>query len=433
MTTHSPLLVKFTAISLIVTAIIAAGLGWIVSQRMVDAALNDAVRESVDMVQNVITPQVTADDFGTPTSERIDGWGRRLRYVVGRLDIARVKVWNAAGQVVYSDNPALIGRIFPLADEEDLRQTLVAGRVARDFSSLGKAENAGERPYGRLMEIYTPVVLPGSHEIVGAYEVYRTVGPLEAQIADIRKFVWEAWAGAFTLLYISLFIFINRAGRQLIQQQEDLHRAFVGTVRALVSAVDFKDKYTASHSSLVAEYAAMTARTLGLNSDEIEDIRMAAYLHDLGKIGVPDEVLRKPAALTPEEGRQMRRHPTIATHILEDVPFSRRIKLAVRHNHERWDGTGYPDGLRGEEIPIEARILSVADAYEAMTSERPYRRTLDHASAVAELRRHVRSQFDPRVVTAFVRAMEQHQAGARAGAQLPQPASQTQASPRPAI
>jgi putative nucleotidyltransferase with HDIG domain len=193
----------------------------------------------------------------------------------------------------------------------------------------------------------------------------------------------------------------------------------VGTVRALVSAVDFKDSYTASHSSLVAEYAAMTARTLGLNSEEIEDIRMAAYLHDLGKIGVPDAVLRKPAALTPEEGRQMRRHPAIAAYILEDVPFSRRIKLAVRHNHERWDGTGYPDGLRGEEIPIEARILSVADAYEAMTSNRPYRHTLDHASAIAELRRHVRTQFDPRVVNAFVQALEHEQAGARVRAPAP--------------
>jgi putative nucleotidyltransferase with HDIG domain len=429
MKTHSPLLIKFTAISLVVTAIIAAGLGWVVGNHMVDSAVQDAVRRSIEVVQDVITPQVTADDFGPPTPGRIDAWRQRLRGILGRTDIVRVKVWNASGQVVYSDNHALIGRVFPLADEEDLRQTLVAGRVTSDLSSLGKTENQGERSYGRLMEIYTPVVLPGSHEIVGAYEVYRTVGPLQAQIADIRKFVWEAWAGAFTLLYISLFFFINRAGGQLIQQQEDLHHAFVGTVRALVSAVDFKDSYTASHSSLVAEYAAMTARALGLKSEEIEDIRMAAYLHDLGKIGVPDAVLRKPAALTPEEGRQMRRHPAIAAHILEDVPFSPRIKLAVRHNHERWDGTGYPDGLRGEEIPIEARILSVADAYEAMTSNRPYRHTLDHASAVAELRRHVRTQFDPRVANAFVQALEHEQAGAR----VRQPAPTVRANPRHAI
>ena len=420
MIAQSPLLTKFTVISLVVTALIAAGLGRLVSQRMVDDALKNAIRESVDVVQNVITPQVTTDDFGPPTPDNVAAWRRRLREVVGRMDIARVKVWNASGQVVYSDNPALIGRVFPLAAEEELRQALVGGRMVSDLSVLQKTEAEGERPYGRLMQIYTPVTLPGSQRIVGAYEVYRTVGLLEAQISDIKEFVWEAWAGAFSLLYLSLFFFVHRAGRQLIQQQEDLHRAFVGTVRALVSAVDFKDSYTASHSSLVAEYAAMTAQALGLSGETVEDVRMAAYLHDLGKIGVPDEVLRKPAALTPEEGRQMRRHPAIAAHILEDVPFSARIKLAVRHNHERWDGTGYPDGLEGEEIPIEARILSVADAYEAMTSNRPYRRgTLDHESAVAELRRHIRTQFDPRVVDAFARAVAPHQAAERSPQRVP--------------
>lgn len=421
MKTHSPLLIKFTSVSLVVTAVIAAGLGWFVSRHMVATALQDAVHRSVDVVQNVITPYVTADDFGPPTPDRVAAWRQRLHGIVGRTDIARIKVWSASGQVVYSDNPALIGRVYPLAAEDDLRQALVGGRVVSDLGSLRKWEKEVARGRGRLMQIYTPVVLPGTQQIIGAYEVYRPVAPLEAQITDIKKFIWEAWAGAFTLLYASLFLFISRTGWQLLQQQEDLRRAFVGTVRALVSAVDFKDSYTASHSSCVAEYAGMTAKALGLGGDAVEDIRMAAYLHDLGKIGVPDEVLRKPAALTAEEGRQMRRHPAIAAHILEDVPFSPRIKLAVRHNHERWDGTGYPDGLAGEEIPIEARILSVADAYEAMTSSRPYRRSLDHDSAVAELRRYVRTQFDPRVVAAFVNALEHQRAAERIPERAPTP------------
>ncbi len=125
----------------------------------------------------------------------------------------------------------------------------------------------------------------------------------------------------------------------------------------------------------------------------------------------------------------MCKHPTIAAHILEDVPFSPRIKLAVRHNHERWDGTGYPDGLAGEEIPIEARILSVADSYEAMTSNRPYRHTLGHPSAVAELRRHVRTQFDPQVVDAFVRALERQRISER----IPTRAPAARPNPRHAV
>jgi hypothetical protein len=231
MKAHSPLLIKFTVLSFVVAALIAAGLGWVVSQRMVDDALRSAIRESVDVIQHVITPQVTADDFGAPTPDRVVAWHQRLREVIGRMDIARVKVWNASGQVVYSDTPALVGRVFPLAAEEELRQTLVGGRVVSDLRALQKGEAEAARPYGRLMEIYTPVVLPGSRQVVGAYEVYRRVGPLEARIADIKGFVWEAWAAAFGLLYASLFFFIHRAGRQLIQQQEDLHQAFWGPCR----------------------------------------------------------------------------------------------------------------------------------------------------------------------------------------------------------
>ena len=427
MTAHSPLLAKFTALSLVVSALIGAGLAWFVGQYMAEAELRDAVRASVDIVQSVITPRLAADDFGPPTSESVAGWRGRLRDVIGRMDISKVKVWNASGQVVYANTPELIGRIFPLVEEEDLRQAL-EGRVASNLSRVRQGTNeAGDTPATHFLEIYAPVLLLGSHQTVGAYEISVPAGPLEAKIEGTKRFIYQAWAGAFALLYALLFLFMRWAGGQLLRHEEDLRGAFVGTVRALVNAVDSKDSYTANHSSLVADYAVMIAETLGLSGDVIDDLRMAAYLHDLGKIGIPDEVLRKPAALTPEEGRQMRRHPTIAAHILEEVPFSPRLKLAVKHNHERWDGMGYPDGLQGEEIPIEARILSVADAYEAMTSDRPYRSTIGHAAAMAELRRHTGTQFDPAVVDAFMRAIEARRAGNRVpaaiGATNPHPSS----------
>lgn len=424
MTAHSPLLAKFTALSVIVSALIGAGLAWFVGRHMAEAEVRDAVRSSVDVVQSVITPRLAAEDFGPPTSESAAEWRARFRDVTGRMGISKVKVWNASGQVVYANTPELIGRVFPLVEEEELRQAL-EGRVASNLSTL--QQSASEPDEGRLLEIYAPVLLIGSHQIAGAYEISIPAGPLEARVAGVKRFIYEAWAGAFVLLYASLFLFMRWAGRQLLRHEEDLRSAFVGTVRALVNAVDSKDSYTASHSSLVAEYAVMMAEALGLSSDVIDDLRMAAYLHDLGKIGIPDEVLRKPAALTPEEGRQMRRHPTIAAHILEEVPFSPRLKLAVKHNHERWDGMGYPDGLQGEEIPIEARILSVADAYEAMTSDRPYRPTIGHAAAMAELRRHAATQFDPAIVDAFVRAIEERRTGDRVraaiGATNPNPSS----------
>jgi HD-GYP domain-containing protein (c-di-GMP phosphodiesterase class II) len=426
MAIRSPLLIKFTALSLVATALTAAGIGWFVGQHLVDSAVKEAVHNTVDIVQRLVGPGLTRDAFGPPTPEQVAAWAERLGRVIGRRGITRIKVWNASGEVVYATNRLLIGRIFPVDREDQLRQALRTGQVVTD-SPLGEppARGGSVTP---LMEIYAPVVLPGSPQIVGAYEIARTAAGLRVRVAETRRFVWQAWAGAFSLLYASLFGFVAWAGRRLLRQQEDLRTAFVGTVRALVSAVDFKDTYTASHSSRVAEYAAQTAAVLGLSAAQIDDIRMAPHLHDLGKIGVPDRLLQKPEPLTAEEGRQMRRHSTIAAHILENVPFSERIKLAVRHNHERWDDTGYPDGLAGEEIPIEARVLSVADAYEAMTSDRPYRPTLGHEEALAELRRYARTQFDPRVVQAFVHAMEQ-----RRTAQASRVAPAIQASARSAV
>ncbi|HKV44106.1 MAG TPA: HD-GYP domain-containing protein [bacterium] len=395
---------RFALVSLAVTACIALGFGWLLSRWMIDRALDDAVRGAADTVSAAITPQIASEDFADPTPASVTAWQRRLRQVIGG-DIARVKVWNAEGQIVYSDNPALIGRVFPLATEDQLRAALTTGRPASDLSVLANPEYARERAYGRLLEIYAPITLAGGSKPVGAYEVYRQASPLVAKIEDIKQVVWRTSAAAIGLLFASLFFIVNTASRSIIRQQEDLRQASVGTVRALVSALEIKDSDTASHSTLVAEYAAVTAKALGLSDEICEDIRMAAYLHGLGKNGIPDEVLRMPSTLSPEEGRQTRRHPPIGAGILEAVPFSPRIKLAVRHNHERWDGAGYPDGLAGEDIPMEARILAVADAYEAMTSNRPYRPTMAPVLAMDELTRHVGTQFDPRVIEAFMRAL----------------------------
>ncbi len=398
------LLVQFTLLGLFTTALIAAGFGWFLSKKMIADALDQATQDAAETVTKFVTPRAGRDDFGPPTPARIAAWKWRLGGVVGAMDIARVKVWNTQGQVVYSDDASLIGRSFPVRDNDELREAL-EGRIARELSAIGKSENVGERQYGRLMEVYVPVVLPGSTQVVGVYEVYQRFAPLQATINAIRRLVWGGSAAAFGLLYAALFVLVSGASRQLVRQEERLRASFLGTVRALASAVDFKDSSTGAHSSHVAEYAVATARRLGFREDALEDIRMAAYLHDLGKIGIADTMLKKPAALTREEWTEMRRHSTIAAKILDPVPLAPSIKLAIKHNHERWDGTGYPDGLRGEEIPLEARILSVTDAYEAMTSDRPYRQALPRAAALEELRRNTGSQFDPRVVEAFLAAV----------------------------
>jgi diguanylate cyclase (GGDEF)-like protein len=174
---------------------------------------------------------------------------------------------------------------------------------------------------------------------------------------------------------------------------------------ALALAVDAKDSYTRSHSQTVSQLSVLVAAELGLDDEHLARIRVAGLLHDVGKIGIPDAILNKPAKLTADEYLQMQTHSLLGYDIISaaDLPIEARW---VRHHHERYDGHGYPDKLDGENIPLEARIIGVADAYEAMTSDRPYRKAPGQDYAIGELRRHAGTQFDPQAAEALCRALE---------------------------
>lgn len=187
---------------------------------------------------------------------------------------------------------------------------------------------------------------------------------------------------------------------------EDAQEAYVQTVTALASAIDVRDSYTSGHSRRLADLAVLTGQELGCTSDEQLDILWAGLLHDIGKIGVPDEILRKPGDLTPDETAIMRRHPEIGAHIVEGVKYLEGVAPIIRAHQERYDGRGYPDELKGEQIPRIARIISVADAYVAMTDDRVYRKSMGHEEAIAELVAHSGTQFDPQVVQAFLKVMQ---------------------------
>jgi putative nucleotidyltransferase with HDIG domain len=177
------------------------------------------------------------------------------------------------------------------------------------------------------------------------------------------------------------------------------------TVLALAEVIDIRDSGTAAHSETVGRYAGAIARELGLPQDLVERVRFGGIVHDVGKIGIPDAVLRKPGWLTEEDWIEMRRHPEIGARILRGANLD-DIGEWVLHHHERPDGRGYPEGKRGDDIPLEARILAVADAYEAMTSDRVYRPAMSHEAAREELSTCAGEQFDPRVVEAFLTLLE---------------------------
>lgn len=185
--------------------------------------------------------------------------------------------------------------------------------------------------------------------------------------------------------------------------RENVERNLVDTITAFVNAIESKDRYLKGHSARVALYSAEIAQTMGMTADLVEVVRRGAMLHDLGKLSIMDTILRKPERLTAEEFTIIKSHPVVGAKILEPLRFLARETCAVRHHHERWDGTGYPDGLKGEDIPIVARVVTVADVFDAITSNRPYRTALALSEAREEISRGVGSHFDPVVVEAFMR------------------------------
>ncbi|HET9132487.1 MAG TPA: diguanylate cyclase, partial [Terriglobia bacterium] len=175
---------------------------------------------------------------------------------------------------------------------------------------------------------------------------------------------------------------------------------------ALITAVDNKDRYTRKHSEDVTEYALWMAEELGLSEETMRTLRIGGLLHDVGKIGVPDEILRKPGRLSPEEFEVMKRHPRLGELIVGGIPGMESILDAVRSHHERWDGLGYPDQLEGEQIPFMGRLLAVADAFSAMTTDRPYRKGMEFEVALEEIRSNIGTQFDPQMAQAFIQGCE---------------------------
>jgi response regulator RpfG family c-di-GMP phosphodiesterase len=199
---------------------------------------------------------------------------------------------------------------------------------------------------------------------------------------------------------------VAEATRDLAIAHDKLSHAYQATLEALGSALDTRDVGTESHSRRVHGYAVATAQEHGMPEESLEDLARGVLLHDIGKIGIPDAILLKPSRLTEEEWLVMRRHPEIGKRLIENIPFLQAAIPIVYHHHEKWDGSGYPLGLKGEEIPLGARIFSVVDAFDAMTFDRPYSKAIPFEAAKAEIKRCAGSHFDPSVVESFLRVPE---------------------------
>ena len=180
-------------------------------------------------------------------------------------------------------------------------------------------------------------------------------------------------------------------------------------IKTLLSALKCKDDYTWGHSLRVAYFCVSVGREMGLSEAEVYELEVSALFHDIGKIGVPDSVLLKPSRLTDDEFLEMKLHPSKSFEILQDFPIFRNMAINAKYHHERYDGRGYPEGMKGENIPLYSRIILISDTFDAMTSTRPYRKGLPFDVAFAELREFAGTQFDPNIVEKFISCMTKEQ------------------------
>jgi putative nucleotidyltransferase with HDIG domain len=247
-------------------------------------------------------------------------------------------------------------------------------------------------------------------KLIGAAVVWRDLAAIDRALRQMQMSTSVLIALAALLLWLVLRGVYVRSSRQIMSQSHALgaalaetERTYDTTLQALSNALDVRDSETEGHSRRVVEYMELIIAQMPVVPGHLATLRRGALLHDIGKIGVPDNVLRKPAALSEAEWVVMKRHPEHGARIISQIPFLEDVSRIVRHHHERWDGKGYPDGIAGEAIPLGARIFAVADSFDAMTSDRPYRRAMSVKDARVEVARCRGTQFDPDIVDAFVR------------------------------
>ncbi len=358
----------------------------------------------IPLVRNAIHHHLSARDFEMPKlmTEDYERFTLAIRDISEMPQLLRIKFYDRQGRIIWSDEQKLVGERFTANPGLD---RALKGEVVAQYSRLSKEENIYETGLSYILEAYIPLYF-GDSEVFAVAEVYYEVGGLFERIARTRVGIWFIILASFLALYLLLSKIFFNASSLIMKQKEDLGRtnqalkkAYLGTIKALVSAVDAKDRYTRGHSLRVAQISVLLTEALSVDDKTRFEIQQAALLHDVGKIGIDDVILNKPGCLSPEEWEIMKKHPVIGAAVLEEAgTLSKDLINMIRSHHERFDGNGYPDGLVRDQIPLGARIIAVADAYDAMRSERPYRKAKSPEEVLSEFETVSGTQFDPMVV-----------------------------------
>ena len=402
--------VVFAVVSFFVIGLTAFGLSYFLTESIKDSEIDDAVVEVREHVGTPVAGHLADLESLTPmTGNQYDQFDAFVQEDIISSGRSRLSLWRWDGVLLYSsDSSTQIGQEFLASNEfEAARQGRAVSRVddARDRSGT-----AGSGPQS-FFHVYVPITLDDSSSVQAVLEVEQPYLPVHDRIQRAQTAIYVGVAGAMGFLYAALSTvvmrgsrMVSRQRRQLVLHSQELKRSHDSLLQMLCAALDLRDQATKGHSLRVARLAAAVGEQMDLAEEELTQLEQAAMLHDLSKLDLPNVILHKPGPLSESEWEQMQQHPELGYQIVRDVPFLQQAGEIMLCHHERFDGGGYPRGLMGEEIPLGARIFAVVDAYDAMTSDRPYRRAGSHASAVREIKRNSGTQFDPRAVDAFLEA-----------------------------
>ena len=355
---------------------------------------------------------------GPVAAASLHGW-RRIAWLLFLLDVGTVVLAGGAGALTFHAlagslkegmgvvllPAAVIGAAVTYLVNVFLVDQRVALQTRRPFYEVWSEKDRWLFPHYLVLGLLG-LALALAYNALGVAGLLAFLAPPVMMQLSIRQYIERTTENVAALRRKNEEL--QAANRDILEMSRRLRETYHGTLEALVAALDARDRETRGHSSRVCAYTLDVARQLGLEEGSVEwmDIQRAALLHDVGKIGVTDFILHKPGPLSPEEWQEMRRHPDIGYEMLKEVTFLNGPADIVRAHHERFDGKGYPCGLQGEEIPLGARIFAVADTFDAMTSDRPYRRAMPPEAAREEIMRNAGSQFDPAMVKAFLRVYE---------------------------
>ena len=410
--------VTLLRVFLLASAVIIAAGGILLSSALThaisDQALADSRASVSQYVDGVLRGELVRGGQVQVTRNASARLQDELRH---NRSLVTVKVWRPDGVLAWTNRGQdRIGQRFDI--DGDLGDAIESHAAVGHIDQLSSDEDAVEESLGfdHLLEVYAPILAPGSHKVVGVYEIYADPKGLEHTLASRRNMIWMTVAAVFLALWAALALLVRGASktltrqtRELRQRERDLLASYerleessLEAIESLNATVEAKDPDTAGHSLRVQRVALAIAAQLDLTAQQLDALRFGSLFHDIGKIAEPDGILVKPAKLDYWEYAQMKTHSAEGARIVGKFGRLRDAVPIIRHHHERWDGNGYPDALAGNAIPLEAAIVGLADAWDAMTTDRPYHRALSEAEALAEVRAGRGTQFSPVVVDAFM-------------------------------